>query len=194
MAKVIGIFTGKDLAWMESEGGSGYWIARSDRIRSAEYVVLIRNHRETWAIKDGVEHGQAFMVGKIAGCKDSQKYEGRKLIQISEYALLPNTEQFKKAWKKLTARERPVAQRYPVAYMDTDHLIEKLNLDVNDLEWSTFKANPNAESIKDNHLNDNEPSIIDKEKELSEIIAEAKEMIAEAAGTEPEKIDIRISF
>ena len=50
---------------MESEGGSGYWIARTDRIKSAEYVILIRNHRETWAVKDGLGHGQAFMIGKI---------------------------------------------------------------------------------------------------------------------------------
>lgn len=194
MAEAIGIFTGKDLAWMESEGGSGYWIARSDRIRSAEYVILMRNHRETWAVKDGIEHGQAFMVGKIKGCKDSEKYKGRKLIQISEYALLPNTEQFTKAWKKLTARKRPVAQRYPVAYMDTDHLMEKLSLDVNDLEWSTFRANPNAENSEDTHLSDSQSDITNEGKELAEIIAEAKEMIAEAAGIEPEKIDIRISF
>ena len=46
MAKVIGIFTGKDLKWMESEGGSGYWIVRTDRIKSAEYVILIRNHKK----------------------------------------------------------------------------------------------------------------------------------------------------
>jgi len=31
---------------MESEGGSGYWIVRTDRSKSAEYVILIRNHRE----------------------------------------------------------------------------------------------------------------------------------------------------
>ena len=43
-------------------------IVRTDRIKSAEYVILIRNHRETWAVKDGLGHGQAFMVGKISGC------------------------------------------------------------------------------------------------------------------------------
>ena len=36
MAKVICIFTGKDLKWMESEGGSAYGIVPTARIQSAE--------------------------------------------------------------------------------------------------------------------------------------------------------------
>ena len=132
MAKVIGIFTGKDLKWMESEGGSGYWIVRTDRIKSAEYVILIRNHRETWAVKDGLGHGQAFMVGKISGCIPTKKHAGRKLIQISEYALLPDTENFKRLGK-LTA-----GQRYPVAYLNTNDLLQNIDLDVEKLEWSAL--------------------------------------------------------
>ena len=49
---------------MESEGGSGYWIARTSRIKSAKYVIFIQII-ETWAVKDGLGHGQAFMIGKI---------------------------------------------------------------------------------------------------------------------------------
>ena len=185
MAKVIGIFTGKDLKWMESEGGSGYWIARTERIESADYVVFIRNHRETWAVKDGLGHGQAFMIGKISGCIPTKKHAGRKLIQISEYSLLPDTENFKKAWKKLTG-----GQRYPVAYLNTNNLLENLGLNVESLEWSTFNANPNAENDSD----EVEIATVDEAKELSEIIAEAKEMIAHAAGIETDKVNIQISF
>ena len=188
MAKVIGIFTGKDLKWMESEGGSGYWIARTDRIKSAEYVILIRNRRETWAVKDGLGHGQAFMIGKISGCIPTKKHAGRKLIQISEYSLLPDTDDFKKAWKKLTA-----GQRYPVAYLNTDNLLEKLNLDVTTLEWSAFNANPNAENDL-SETETGESDALDETKDLSEIIAEAKEMIAHAAGIEVDKVNIQISF
>jgi len=187
MDSVIGIFTGKDLEWMESEGGSGYWIARTDRIKNAKYVVLIRNHRESWAVKDGLGHGQAFMIGKISGCIPTKKYRGRKLIQMSEYSLLPDTDNFKKAWKKLTE-----GQRYPVAYLNTDDLLNKLNLDVDTLEWSIFNANPNAESSLDS--TDTQAEIADETKELSEIIAEAKEMIANAAGIEVDKVNIQISF
>lgn len=185
MAKVIGIFTGKDLKWMESEGGSGYWIARTDRIKSAEYIILIRNHRETWAVKDGLDHGQAFMIGKISDCIPTTKHAGRKLIQISEYTLLPDTENFKKAWRKLTG-----GQRYPVAYLNTNDLLQNLGLNVESLEWNVFNANPNAE----NDSNDVKALEVDETKELSEIIAEAKEMIAHAAGIEAEKINIQISF
>lgn len=188
MAKVIGILTGKDLKWMEKEGGSGYWIARTDRIKGADYVIFIRNHRESWAIKEGADHGQAFMVGKISGCIPTKVHEGRKLIQMSEYALLPDTSDLKKAWKKLTA-----GQRYPVAYLKTDDLLGQLNLDVTTLEWSTFNANPNAE--KD--LDDSEEVVeieADDMKDLPSIINEAKEMIAHAAGVDIDKVNIQISF
>ena len=184
MAKVIGIFTGKDLKWMESEGGSGYWIARTDRIKSADYVIFIRNHRETWAVKDGLGHGQAFMIGKISGCIPTKKHAGRKVMQNSEYSLLADKENFKKAWKKLTG-----GQRYPVAYLNTNDLLENLGLNIESLEWSSFNTNPNAENDSD------EVEIAaDEAKELSEIIAEAKEMIAHAAGIETDKVNIQISF
>ena len=187
MPNVIGIFTGKDLKWMESEGGSGYWMAKTDRIKSAEYVIFMRNHRETWAVKnDGLAHGQAFMIGKISGCISTQKYAGRKLIQISEYSSLPNTVGFEQAWKKLRG-----GQRYPVAYLDRNDLSSKLNVDIDALEWSVFNPNPNAENdgIIQESLNDT-----DDTKELSDIIAEAKEMIAHAAGVETDKVNIQISF
>lgn len=187
MSGVVGIFTGKDLKMMESEGGSGYWVARTDRIKGSEYVFFMRNRREQWAAKDGMEHGQAFAIGKISGCIPSQKYDGRKLIQMSEYSLLPDTSEFKKAWKKLTK-----GQRYPVAYLTTENLLEALDLDVAKISWSIFNANPNAESFSDEAGLDGETMA--DEKELSEIIFEAKEMIALAADVDIDKISIQISF
>lgn len=189
MANVVGIFTGKDLKMMESEGGSGYWVARTDRVKNSEYVILIRNRREQWAAKDGLEHGQAFLIGKISDCIQSKKYDGRKLIQISEYSPLPDTSDFKKAWKKLTD-----GQRYPVAYLTTENLLEALGLDVTILDWYRFNANPNAEDFLDIAEADLEEGTINDEKELSEIIFEAKEMIALAADVDIDKISIQISF
>ncbi len=188
MAKVIGIFTGKDLEWMESEGGSGYWVARTDRIKSAEYVIFIRNHREQWAVKDDLEHGQAFMIGKVSGCITTKKYKNRKIIQMSQYSLLPNTDDFKKAWRKLTN-----GQRYPVAYKTTEDLWEDLGIEVENLQWSTFNANPDAETVSNAEIS-SKADIVDDSKELAEIILEAKEMIAHAADIHIDKVTIQISF
>lgn len=129
------------------------------------------------------------MVGKISGCIPTKKHTGRKLIQISEYALLPDTDIFKKAWKKLTA-----GQRYPVAYLNTNDLLQNLDLDIEKLDWSTFNANPNAEKASNESESLEEEVTLDETKELSEIIAEAKEMIAHAAGIEVDKVNIQISF
>lgn len=191
MSKVVGIFTGKDLNMMELEGGSGYWVARSDRIRNSEYVILIRNRRAQWAAKDGNSHGQAFMIGRISGCIASKKYNGRKVIQMSEYSLLPDTDDFKKAWKKLTR-----GQRYPVAYLDTESLLKELGLDVATIEWSTFNAHPVADkSTDDIEEDDIEHSLeVDTSHELPDVVAEAKEMIAEAAGVDIDQVEIKINF
>lgn len=191
MSNIVGIFTGKDLNMMELEGGSGYWVARSDRIRNSEYVIFMRNRRAQWAAKDGKSHGQAFMIGKVSGCIASEKYNGRKVIQMSEYSLLPDTDNFRKAWKKLTN-----GQRYPVAYLDIDDLLEDIGLDVNTLDWSTFKANPIAEMSIDDIEEDNieHSSEVDISHELPDVVAEAKEMIAEAAGVDIDQVEIRINF
>ncbi|ARD27811.1 hypothetical protein RZ964_002525 [Acinetobacter baumannii] len=180
MSNVIAVLTGKNLNSVKEDGGSGHWIAKSERIENADYVLLVRNHRETWSDKESAEHGQAFMIGKISGCIPSDKHDGRKLIQISEYSLLPDTDNFKKAWTKLTK-----GQRYPVAYLNDNDLLTELNLDINKLEWIKFESN-NKSPVTDFK--------IDESKDLSTIISEAKEMIAHAAGVETDKVDIQIKF
>jgi hypothetical protein len=179
MSEVIAIFTGKDLDTLQKDGGSGFWKAKQERLIKAEYVILIRNHRESWAVRD-VEHGQAFMVGKISGAETSEEYTGRELIKISEYSLLPDTEKFKDSWRRLTD-----GQRNPVAYLTIDDVLRKLNLDLNDLQWSVFKADVNTQK---------ETVILEDDKELSVVISEAKAAIAHAAGIESDKVNIQISF
>lgn len=173
---IIGIFTGKDLNIMQKEGGSGYWVVKSHRIKNAKYALFIRNRREAWSIKN-VSHGQAFMIGKISGCISASDYNGRKIIQISEYSTLPDTEQFKNAWKKLTD-----GQRYPISYMDEEYVWDKLSINVDDLEWQPFES---AIQLSDD---------ADDNKDLHEIISEAKEMIAHAANVDLDKVQIQISF
>ncbi len=113
MSKIIGIFTGKDLNRMKKDGGTGFWRARAHRIQHADYAIFVRNHRESWAAKDDhIDHGQVFMIAKVGGCDDAPNHNGRKIIKLSDYALLPNEAISKKAWSKLTG-----GQRYPVAYL-----------------------------------------------------------------------------
>lgn len=173
---VIGIFTGKDLNIMRKEGGSGYWVVKSHRILSAKYALFIRNKRETWSIKD-VNHGQAFMIGKISGCISAPDYPGRKIIQISEYSIFPDTAQFKNAWKKLTG-----GQRYPISYMNDEYVWDKLSINIDDLEWLPFESSIQL-------TND-----CDDEKDLHDIILEAKEIIAQAANVDVNNVQIQINF
>jgi hypothetical protein len=124
MAALVMVFSGKDLPMIQSEGGSGHWIARINRVEEAEYVVCVRNRRETWAAKD-CEHGTAFLVGRIAGTLPSE-HDNRIVIAISEYAEIHVPD----AWSTCTG-----GQRYPVAYLDADVVAQKLNINFDKLNW-----------------------------------------------------------
>lgn len=183
MSKIIVVFTGKSLKAMQEDGGSGHWTAKSDRIKDSDYVLMVRNDREKWADKVNAEHGQAFMIGKVSGCVLSHKHDDRRVIKISEYSLLPDTENFKEAWSKLTK-----GQRFPVAYLNDTDLLTKLNLNIKDLVWTKF------ESLLDNSKAAILKPLIDETKDLATVISEAKQIIAHAAGVETDKIDIQIKF
>lgn len=187
MDKVIAIFTGRNLEEMREIGGSGYWVANADNVRNMKYALLVRNDNESLSPDDGIKHGQAFMIGKVSGCIASKKYPTRKLIQISEYSLLENERNFEESWRKLTSKkDTNRGQRYPISYIDTDDLLEKIELDVESLDWLPFDVSPNVEEAsetEDNERND-----------LPEIVAEAKEMIAEAAGVDIDQVEVRINF
>lgn len=183
MSNIIAVLTAKNLESMKADGGSGHWTAKSDRIKSSDYVLMIRNSKEKLPDKLSAAHGQAFMIGKVSGCVPSHKHDGRRIIQISEYSLLPDTQDFKNAWSKLTK-----GQRFPVAYLNDEDLLTKINLNINDLVWQKF------EPVIDNKRADLLKPVIDESKDLSTIISEAKEMIAHAAGVETDKVDIQIKF
>jgi len=186
MASVIGIYTGKDLEAIQSDGGSAHWKASANSIDEAEYVILMRNHRAPWAVKEGVRHGQAFMMGKISGWTASKEHEGRKVINMSEYTLLPDTANFEKAWRKLTN-----GQRYPLAYITTENLLENIDLDIESLEWSVFEDTSKSKEI----INvKGEKTCEQNENALSDIIAEAKHMVACMAGIDESKVSIQINF
>lgn len=184
MSTTIAVFTGKNLPIIEKEGGAGYWIVQSKRVLEAKYALLIRNHRESWSVKnDGLDHGQAFLIGKISGCVDADYKQNRKVIQFSEYALLPNQDNFKSAWKHLTD-----GQRYPIAYLNTDEILETLDLDLDQLEWMDFNdlSSPIPIEAKDEDS--------DEKLELPDAMLKAKRIVADAANVDTDQVTIQINF
>ena len=178
MHDVIGVFSGKGIKQIEKDGGSGFWKAKRENLEQVKYVLVVRNHRESWAEKkDGIERGQAYLIGRVKSIEDA---DDRKLIKISTYALLDSKDaSFKEAWNKLTK-----GQRFPVTYCSTDILKEQLSLDVTKLDWRYFPQLPISEAL----------TLDGGSQDLSQIIKEAKKVIAESAGVKPEQVDIKISF
>lgn len=177
MGIIVAVFTGKDLSTIQKEGGSGYWVAKEERILEAEYALLIRNHRESWAIKnDGLEHGQAFFIGKISGCVE--EYENRKVIEFSEYVLLPNQEEFKNAWGNLTG-----GQRNPVAYLDTESVLSVLGLNLKTLDWAPLEGSK--------RLTVEEWA---SKMSLEEAMQTAKSLVATVAKIDDSQVSIQVNF
>ncbi|MGE2194362.1 hypothetical protein ACMFBK_23635 (plasmid) [Enterobacter hormaechei] len=133
--KAVVVFTGKDLNIMRTEGGSGYWHARTDRLNDAEYLIAVRNRRETWAVKD-LEHGTAFLIAKITGCFKNPDYDDRNVITFDEYAEIHSPD----AWKMLTG-----GQRYPVAYLNAQEAFLRIGVTPEQLEWKKF--HPSSPSL-----------------------------------------------
>lgn len=186
MDKVIAIFTGEDIDEMHRIGGSGHWVVNESRLRNIKYALLIRNNGERLS-PDEFSHGQAFMIGKVSGCVVSKEHPTRKIIQISEYSLLPNTGNFKEAWKKLTSNENTNrGQRYPISYMNTDELLDKIGLNVENLDWLPLDVIPTVEETLEAEYSER--------TNFPEVAAKAKAMIAEAAGVGVDQIEIHINF
>lgn len=172
---VVAVFTGKNLQnGMAADGGSGHWIAREWRVNEAEYLLCVRNRRETWAETD-VEHGTAFLVARISGTSNSE-YENRIVINFNEYAEIDVPD----AWHLCTG-----GQRYPVAYLDTDLVQESLGLDFSTLDWKPF--NPNAL----NSLSASAKTPLDNQKTA---ILEAKAMLSDVLGVPEANIEITVRY
>lgn len=189
MSKAVIVFTGKDLNIMQEEGGSGYWVVLNSRVSASTYLLCVRNQREDWSVKDDAEHGQAFLIARGIGCKKSVR-EGRKVITFKEYAELPMDKvSLKKAWKTLTG-----GQRYPVAYHDAQTLLDELDIDVDMLDWQSFTPSPVEEIVPESKSVPEESASEVEVKELSEVILEAKRMVADAANLDMSKVSIQIVY
>lgn len=184
MESVI-VYTGKDLRRMREEGGCGHWTASPIRVEAAQYLLCVRNRREQWAAMDH-EHGVAFLIAKITGTKPSM-HAARITIEFSSYALLNIPD----AWQLLAK-----GQRFPVAYMETADLLQRLELNPDDLAWKPFTSNPGPVQLQladtDAPNADAPGPGRDKGGSLTHAIAEAKRKLAESLGIASEKIEITI--
>ena len=115
----VKVFTGKSLETMESEGGCAYWKLNKERAARCKYLVAVRNSHAEWSEED-VEHGTAFLVGKISGIS-IEPTDNRCIIEMSEIAEIniPNS------WD---------GSRNPVAYTS----LEDLGIPPDDLDWQPF--------------------------------------------------------
>ena len=179
--KAVVVFTGKDLNIMRTVGGSGYWHARTDRLNDAEYLIAVRNRRETWAVKD-LEHGTAFLIAKITGCFKNPDYDDRNVITFDEYAEIHSPD----AWKMLTG-----GQRYPVAYLNAQEAFLRIGVTPEQLEWKKF--HPSSPSLPNAVV----PSLAEEKTEklsLNEAIERAKKDISNATGIDSSAITISIKI
>jgi hypothetical protein len=99
MPGAIALLTRESLAEILVAGATGAWVTAANRVQQYPYVVLIRSGRHPSSPSD-IEHGTAFLVGRISGARETAKSAvngyPRIFIQIEEYALItvPN------AWSK----------------------------------------------------------------------------------------------
>lgn len=170
------VFTGKDLNIMRTEGGSGYWLAKAERLNDAKYLIAVRNRRETWAVKD-LEHGTGFLIAKITGCFKNPDYDDRNVITFDEYAEIS----VKKAWKMLTG-----GQRYPVAYLKAQEAFSRIGVNPEQLEWNKFQPSTLSQP--------NSTIEITEKLSLSEAVERAKQDISNATGIDASSITITINI
>ncbi len=171
----VAVFTGKNIATIRSEGGSGHWSVNVPRVKKAEFLVCVRNRRAQWSETD-LKHGTAFIIARVSGKTTVSKHAGRTVIGLSEYAEI----YVEDAWRKLTE-----GQRFPVAYLDTKKMLSQLGIEIDDLEWKPFETAIQVDSIAKNEEHDDENEVVSP-------IIQAKQQLAKALGISPDTIEITI--
>lgn len=182
--QVIVMYSGKDLDTYKRDKGCGDYVMNPRRIIESQYLLIIRNETkigEVWSTKDRTyKHNQAYMVAKVSGFKTFNNYKpARRLVEISEYIILPENNNFTNVRKKLNH------QRDPIVYNTTGEIKDLLGLDIENLtEWITFTSNESLEK--------NKP--LEPKKSLPQIIDEVKENLSQQVGIEKEKIHIKFDL
>ncbi|MDR3754785.1 MAG: hypothetical protein P4K93_14610, partial [Terracidiphilus sp.] len=148
MKDTVMVFTSKSLETMKSEGGTGNWAGKEDRLKHTKWVVATRNLKSAWAQGDE-PHGSAFLIGRISGVKAASGPESdRFVVQFDRYADLS----IPHAWTN---------NRNPIAYTSLD----TLGIDPEKLEWKDFPVST-AQSPKGGPAMEMTAGVIDQARTM----------------------------
>lgn len=114
---VVVVFTGEPLQQMIREGRSGHWKASKHRLSGCDWIVAARNRHTDWGARD-IEHGSAFLIGRISAIRDSETRPGRHVVEFDRYAEID----LKEAWP---------GNQNPVTYLT----FEDLKVKTGGLKW-----------------------------------------------------------
>ena len=133
---VISVLTFKSVDTILATEGTQSWALDRNRASKCRYVVMYRNSRTR--MPEGPEpHGKAFMVGKVRDVVPSTEDDGRWLIRISEYAVIPPCDE----WEG----------RNPVAYWTTDDFED---IDFEKLVFETVVSLPESAGVRPLTINE----------------------------------------
>lgn len=82
----IAIFTGKATSTILGLGGSQSWVLDRNKAGRYKYAVLYFNSNAHWSPRGFAEHGDAFLVGRIADIVPSSDTAGRWKVVFDAYA------------------------------------------------------------------------------------------------------------
>lgn len=172
------VFTAKSTELIHQQGGTSSWVLSPASMRDVRYVVCTRNTGRELDEGDGPRteaHGEAFLVGRVAGLKQVKVENNRKryLVQMSEYA-------------RVSVPDFWTHDRNPTRYTDTDTL-RTWGIDVGTLNWLPM---PDIDGVLD-VMPPPEPHATPASEGLT--IAEAKRGLAIRFGVPEDAIQITIN-
>lgn len=128
----IAIYTGRPIKTILDDGGSQAWVLDKRNAQKAKYAVLCFNPHAEWS-EGNVNHGAAFLIGKISGVAPSPEQPERLIILFNEYVEvdLPDT------WG---------GWRNPIKYTS----LEELGINIDTLNFKPMPENTNP-SLKVAH-------------------------------------------
>jgi hypothetical protein len=140
--KVLAVFTGKSEQTIREDGGSGDWAIRPSAVREVGYVVCVRHANPPYDPGPGPrpeQHGEAFLVGKVADLKFSYHHHGRDrfVVMFSEIAKVSGVTGF---WD---------GSRVPTRYMDEEEAKKRgVDFDALDFEPVTHEGSKDGPEDK----------------------------------------------
>lgn len=120
------VFTHRTTELLTKLNASTSWQLNQSRAKKCDYVICVRNSNSELT-DDDIQHGSAFLIGKISNVVQSlnlPRDEHRYMIEFNEYSEMnPVIDDVWQGW------------RSPVIYKPTNELESALGIDFSQLEW-----------------------------------------------------------